>query len=426
MSRNNGGMNCGLVCAAILSWASIAGVALERAQAQSFTYQGKLSETGLPANGLYDMQFAVFDVPVGGAEFGFADTRFGIEVVDGLFTTEVSTLAGLQPQAEMYLEIRVRPSGGGGGGGAFTALTPRTRLSPAPLAMRSLNERWTPSSLNTLRTDSGISTVLINRASPILPDSVLTASRNTTFGDRYAGMYVHGTDPNTVGYYGWGVNGVSRGEAFVDGSDGNFSLSLGSSQSSLSTLLTVAPTGQVALGTPPTGSERLRVLGDSAMQGNVTANNFAYATRRARSKSVHGSAFQTNQLSTSSQVERGTAGSTLNAAVGSASMIAPVELPDGAVVTRVTYYGVDNSAESINMSLVRTEHTQPSGFVISNVGTTGASAAIRAFVDAAPAAHTVDTSTFSYYLVASCGDWGGFNATSIKSVHIEYTVPAPD
>ena len=38
------------------------------AQTTQFTYQGKLSESGVPANGTYEMQFKLFDALTGGTQ----------------------------------------------------------------------------------------------------------------------------------------------------------------------------------------------------------------------------------------------------------------------------------------------------------------------------------------------------------------------
>lgn len=37
-----------------------------------FTYQGRLDEAGTPANGLYDLRFAVYDAETGGSAVGVA------------------------------------------------------------------------------------------------------------------------------------------------------------------------------------------------------------------------------------------------------------------------------------------------------------------------------------------------------------------
>ena len=40
------------------------------AQGTAFTYQGRLNDGGAPANGTYDLTFALFDEATGGAQHG--------------------------------------------------------------------------------------------------------------------------------------------------------------------------------------------------------------------------------------------------------------------------------------------------------------------------------------------------------------------
>ena len=52
---------------AIFLWAAAAS-----GQTTSFTYQGKLTDGGTPANGSYDLQFALWDSAAGGGQIGSA------------------------------------------------------------------------------------------------------------------------------------------------------------------------------------------------------------------------------------------------------------------------------------------------------------------------------------------------------------------
>ena len=49
-------------------------------EAQSFEYEGRLVENGLPVNGVVDLEFGVFDAGIGGAQVG--PTLFAEEVLD--------------------------------------------------------------------------------------------------------------------------------------------------------------------------------------------------------------------------------------------------------------------------------------------------------------------------------------------------------
>jgi hypothetical protein len=109
------------------------------AQTTAFTYQGKLSDAGLPANGNYDMQFKLFDtVTVGtGTQQGAPVTVSNVTVTAGLFTValDFGVCAGCFNGANRFLEISVKPTSAG----SFTTLGPRQPITSIPYAIKSLN-----------------------------------------------------------------------------------------------------------------------------------------------------------------------------------------------------------------------------------------------------------------------------------------------
>jgi hypothetical protein len=105
----------------------------------AFTYQGQLKQSGLPATGMYDLQFSLFTALAGGAPVGSIQMVSNVSVVNGLFTVQLNGAGEFGPNAfdgaERFLQIEVRtPSGGG----AFTALTPRQPITGAPFAIGQL------------------------------------------------------------------------------------------------------------------------------------------------------------------------------------------------------------------------------------------------------------------------------------------------
>ena len=95
------------------------------------TYQGVLEVAGAPADGLFDFQFALFDVEAGGVA-SFTDSHANVPVTDGLFVIpDLATAIATLPGRTIWIEVRVRPAGGG----TFTALLPRQRITPAPTAV---------------------------------------------------------------------------------------------------------------------------------------------------------------------------------------------------------------------------------------------------------------------------------------------------
>ena len=97
----------------------------------AFTYQGRLNDGGNPANGNYDLQFAVFDASVGGSQLGTTLTSSATAVSNGLFTVTLDFGAGVFTGASRWLAIGVRTNGGG----PFVPLSPLQPVMPVPYAI---------------------------------------------------------------------------------------------------------------------------------------------------------------------------------------------------------------------------------------------------------------------------------------------------
>jgi hypothetical protein len=104
------------------------------AQTPSFTYQGRLTDGGTPANGNYDLTFALWDSLSGGTQIGSTQTLNTVAVSDGVFTVSLDFGANAFTGASRFLEISARPTGG-----SFTLLTPRQQVTSTPYAIRSAN-----------------------------------------------------------------------------------------------------------------------------------------------------------------------------------------------------------------------------------------------------------------------------------------------
>lgn len=104
------------------------------AQGTAFTYEGRLKVGSGPANGLFDMTFALCYSASGPGQLGATVTHHATEVTDGLFNVTLD-FGEEFPGADRWLEIAVRPNGPG----AFTTLTPRQKLTPTPYAITAAN-----------------------------------------------------------------------------------------------------------------------------------------------------------------------------------------------------------------------------------------------------------------------------------------------
>jgi hypothetical protein len=116
-----------IVCALL---ALPSGLYAQTPMGTTFTYQGRLTDGGTPANGEYDFRFSLYDAPAGGSQAGSTLAINGVPVANGLFTVPLDFGDYLRGDA-LWLEIEVAPYKSG----TFTLLSPRQELTPAPYAM---------------------------------------------------------------------------------------------------------------------------------------------------------------------------------------------------------------------------------------------------------------------------------------------------
>jgi len=100
------------------------------AQGTAFTYQGQLNDGGAPANGSYDLTFALFNTNVTGTALAGTLTNNATAVSNGLFTVTLD-FSNRFDGTPRWLEIGVRTNGASG----FTTLSPRQPLTPTPYAI---------------------------------------------------------------------------------------------------------------------------------------------------------------------------------------------------------------------------------------------------------------------------------------------------
>jgi hypothetical protein len=112
------------------------------AQDSTFTYQGRLTDGGVPANGTFELEFKLFDAASGGTQqpqptpltVQFTGAQ-AVAVNNGVFTVQLDFGANAFPGAARYLEMGVRHVGEA----AFTTLSPRQPIAATPYAIRSVS-----------------------------------------------------------------------------------------------------------------------------------------------------------------------------------------------------------------------------------------------------------------------------------------------
>jgi hypothetical protein len=207
----------GVVLALAFAWPGRAAAVNSQSEAQAlvpvgdaFTYQGYLEDGGSPANGSYDLQFELYDAGAGGSQVGGTINLDNVPVTDGLFTAELDFGSGLFGGGALWLEIGVRP---GASGGAFTILTPRQELTPAPYALGMPN----------VYTDETINFVGIGRNFRISGNEVFGVRYDGDAND-YGGMYVETSNPQGWPFYGYATDGSFRAWSYYNGTTADWHL----------------------------------------------------------------------------------------------------------------------------------------------------------------------------------------------------------
>lgn len=101
------------------------------AQGTAFNYQGRLNDAGAPANGTYDLRFAVFNAVTNGIQITYSLTNAAVAVSNGLFAVTLDFGNNVFTGTNYWLDIGVRTNGGA----SFTALFPRQPILPVPYAV---------------------------------------------------------------------------------------------------------------------------------------------------------------------------------------------------------------------------------------------------------------------------------------------------
>lgn len=111
-------------------------VAAQSNQSHEFTYQGRLTNSGMPASGSHDLRFRLMDSLDGGAQVGPILCVNDLSIADGMFSVRLD-FGDVFDGAARYLEIEVRansplPCDNAGG---FTVLLPRQAIPATPYAL---------------------------------------------------------------------------------------------------------------------------------------------------------------------------------------------------------------------------------------------------------------------------------------------------
>jgi len=117
----------------LIALAIFAGTNHVAGQGTAFTYQGRLNVSGQPANGIYNLTFALFDSSSAGNQVGVTLTNSATAVTNGLFTVTLD-YGGAFNGASRWLQIGVQTNTE-----PFAILSPLQPITPTPYAIYSAN-----------------------------------------------------------------------------------------------------------------------------------------------------------------------------------------------------------------------------------------------------------------------------------------------
>lgn len=137
------------------------------AQGTSFTYNGRLNDGAGPANGSYDLTFALFDAASGGTQVGVKLTNSAVELSNGAFAV-ILDFGGQFTGAGRWLELTVRTNGTG----SFTTLVPRQAMLPTPYSIYSATAGTALSASNAATAATVTGSVGAGQITGILPLAV--------------------------------------------------------------------------------------------------------------------------------------------------------------------------------------------------------------------------------------------------------------
>lgn len=139
------------------------------AQTSILTYQGKLADSAIAANGPYDFTFKLYDTLSNGTQIGTDIVRDDVVVTDGIFSVDLDFgAAAFANGGVRFLQIEVRP---GASSGTFTPLVPRQPVTSSPYSVKTINattaDSLSPTCVSCV-TDTNIDTVNAGKVTGVL------------------------------------------------------------------------------------------------------------------------------------------------------------------------------------------------------------------------------------------------------------------
>ncbi len=374
--------------------------------AKPITYQGQLLVDGVPADGVYDLEFRVYGGATGPLLLGPMVAVNDLQIDGGALNVQLDFGEAFSSR-DAYLEISIRL---GATQDPFDILLPRQFMTSAPKALHALkadtlsgptwNRGETPVGSRIQWFGYGDDRVLINRSEPISNLEFLGVHIQY---EPIGGMVISNTDPTASTIVAHAPGGVIGAMQQFDGAAQEWALVVGGNE------VFVADSGGVR-------------------SGPVVADSYAYTNPVTQAVTVSGDVFH-SALGTPFNASFFGGGAYLSTPGDNAPMVAPISLPHGATITKLTARLEDNVASNISVSLTA---NYPDGSLVTLVSVSTDGIAPMAGIqelqstDVDAMESVIDTFLNGYYLRVFSLSWPGDSSLRIWSVTVEYTVAAPN
>lgn len=388
--------------------AVVAGTAHAQSIPSAFTYQGELSNGSSVASGAHDLRFRLFDAAGGGNQIGATLCADNVTVVNGRFSVLLDFGASAFTNRPLFLEIEVRTDAGldCSNSAGFTVLGPRQPLTPTPYARISADS------------------VLFNGQPPSFYFNASNFASGTLSDARLSSnvprFNTSGTFSGNLSFTG----STQFASASFQSATGTFSGSgagltaLNATNISTGTLADARLSSNIA----KLSSSLNSFSGDMRVLGEITAQSLLYSTPQVRHAFISPGELNGALAASFSDPPK----ATNNSLVSTLSSGASLHLPDGAVVTELRVYMIDNATADMQFLLLRRPLDGSAGGTMASIDTAGvtSNSAVRLMTDVSIAGGAIDNLNNQYFLRVQI-EPTSIGTLEFRGAVVTYTVSNP-
>jgi len=376
-----------------------------QAQAEPFAFQGQLNDQGAPAEGLYDLEFVLYGMDIGGTQIGPTVTLEDQPVTNGIFNVELD-FGDVFDGSARWIEVGVR---NGDSIDAFTQLNPRLKVGSAPQASYATksgiadtltNPFWTQApGILFFGDDGGHDQFFFNRNRVIDPTDVMVVQSNQNgFGGFTLSTWTAG-----MPYFGYATGGFTRARTYYDPVTDAWVVNKGGDQLEIDANNDVIITNNLIVG------------------GTISsADGSGGAMTGYRS-------FTPDLIFVGGTFDR-TAVANAGAIVvsGNSYLRVDLDLPHGATITTVQLQFWDSSGATNLLVKLSKRDMSTLDFTIDTLGSSsGSSGSVQVLSLTPDPGIVIDNTAYTYQLrcFSSSGGWPSIGSLGVRSILIGYTLP---